>query len=54
MDRAEILKKLSNYRFVPGHGPDYRKMTDKQLLDQLHFFEVLFNERFPEEDKAGD
>jgi len=39
MDRAEILKKLSNYRFVPGHGPDYRKMTD---------------ERFPEEDKAGD
>jgi hypothetical protein len=54
MDRKEILERLSNYRFVPGHGPNYRKMTDEQLLEQLRFFEVLFNKHFLEEDKAGD
>ncbi|WP_217302207.1 hypothetical protein [Clostridium sp. 001] len=50
MDRKEILKKLSKYRFAPGHGPDYKKMTDEQLLEQLHFFERLFEDYLNEKE----
>lgn len=48
MDRKEILENLSKYKFVPGHGPDCNKMTDKQLLEQLKFFEKMFNDYFKE------
>jgi len=50
MNRKEILEKLSQYKFTPGHGPDYKKMTDEQLLEQLHFFERLFEDYFNEKE----
>lgn len=51
MSREEILKKLSEYRFVPGHGPDYSKKTDKELLKCLQMFETMFEEAFGESEK---
>lgn len=51
MSREEILKKLSKYRFVPGHGPDYSKKTDEELLKYLHMFETTFDEAFEESEK---
>ncbi|GEM_PF-7113460 len=35
MKRSKLIKELENYKYVPGHGPDYSKMTDKELEKQL-------------------
>lgn len=51
MSREEILKKLSKYRFVPGHGPDYHKKTDEELLKYLHMLETMFEDAFKESEK---
>lgn len=46
--RKKLLDKLSNYRMVPGHGPDLSKMTDSQLEKQLKIYESLFRLAFSE------
>lgn len=51
MSRQEILEKLSEYRFVPGHGPDYSNKTDEELLKYLHMFETMFEDVFEESEK---
>lgn len=43
MTRQEILKKLEDYRFVPGHGPCLEEKTDEELLELLEFLEKLFD-----------
>lgn len=44
MDRDELLMELDNYQFVPGHGPDYEKMSDDALRKMLERFRKLFEE----------
>lgn len=48
--RKELLKKLSEYKIVPGHGRDLNKLTDEQLEFQLKLYESMFNEKLWEED----
>lgn len=44
MDRDELLIELSNYRFVPGHGPNYEKMSDDELRKAVKVFRDMFKE----------
>lgn len=44
MDRNELLNKLSNYKTVPGHGPDFNEMTDEELEKILELFEMIFKD----------
>lgn len=44
MGRDELLKELNNYRFVPGHGPDYGKMSNDKLRKVLKTFKKIFEE----------
>jgi hypothetical protein len=50
--RKELLKKLSNYKTVPGHGPNLAKMTDKQLEFLLKLYKTMFEESFKESSSA--
>lgn len=50
MDRDELLMELDNYRFVPGHGPNYEKMSDDELRIMLEQFRKLFKIAFKEEE----
>lgn len=50
MDREELLEELGNYRFVPGHGPDYNKKTDNELRILLEHFRRMFKEAFKKEE----
>lgn len=49
MDRDELLMELSNYQFVPRHGPNYEKMSDDELRIWLERFREMFREAFKEE-----
>jgi len=51
MGREELLKKLSNFKTVPGHGPDLSEMTDKQLEFQLKLYEAMFESYFEEDER---
>ncbi len=51
ISREEILKRLSKYKFVPGHGPDYSKKTDEELLKCLQILETMFEKAFGESEK---
>lgn len=44
MDREELLMELGNYRFAPGHDPNYEKMSDDELRTLLERFRKLFEE----------
>ncbi|AWM42729.1 hypothetical protein SJY89_19745 [Bacillus velezensis] len=53
--RKKLLEKLSDFRMVPGHGPDLSAMTDEQLEKQLWFLETAFKMAWEEEDNEdGD
>ena len=43
MKRSKLIKELENYKYVPGHGPDYSKMTNEQLYERLRLFRWLFS-----------
>lgn len=51
--RKELLKELSKYRTVPGHGPDLAKMTDEQLEFLLKLYKAMFEEAFRDSNSAG-
>ncbi|KIE44518.1 hypothetical protein U732_13 [Clostridium argentinense CDC 2741] len=53
MDRDELLNKLSNYKSVPGHGPDFNEMTDEELEKILEFFQMVFKDSFEEDNKVN-
>lgn len=44
MNREQLLKELSNYKFVPGHGPDYSKKTDEELAKILKMLKACFEQ----------
>ncbi|MCY8992625.1 hypothetical protein [Bacillus atrophaeus] len=52
--RKLLLDRLSNYRMVPGHGPDLSKMTDEQLEKRLCFLESAFKIAWDEDSDEED
>lgn len=52
MDRGELLKRLSQYKTVPGHGPDLDKLTDEKLEFQLKLYESMFEDYFQEDKRV--
>lgn len=46
MDRKALLRELSNYRFVPGHGPNFEERTDDELREILKTFQTAFEDAF--------
>jgi hypothetical protein len=44
MDREQLLKGLSEYKFVLGHGPDLSKKTDAELETMLRLLKASFEE----------
>lgn len=53
MNRKELLKELSVFRTLPGHGPDRNKMSNNELREHLRFCRKGFDEYFEEEDIDG-
>ncbi|MEK4388163.1 hypothetical protein MHI19_01065 [Bacillus sp. FSL M7-1004] len=48
--REYLIKRLTeDFRMVPGHGPDFSKMTDEKLEKQLRFLESAFEMAWEEE-----
>ncbi|MGK5511763.1 hypothetical protein [Brevibacillus formosus] len=41
--RQELLKRLANFRTVPGHGMDVNKMSDEELETYVKAIESMFN-----------
>ena len=52
--RKKLLEKLSNFRMVPGHGPDLSTMTDEQLEKRLWFLETAFAMAWNENSEEGN
>ncbi|WP_198406530.1 hypothetical protein [Bacillus velezensis] len=52
--RKKLLEKLSDFRMVPGHGPDLSTMTDEQLEKRLWFLETAFTMAWNEDSEEGD
>jgi hypothetical protein len=51
--RQALLKRLQNFRTVPGHGPDISKMSDEQLEKYVSILESTFKMAFEEEGDDG-
>lgn len=47
--RQYLLKRLQNFRTVPGHGPDISEMSDEQLEKYVSILESTFKMAFEEE-----
>ncbi|MCY9734654.1 hypothetical protein M5X17_13015 [Paenibacillus alvei] len=52
--RKGLLKRLENFRAVPGHGPDIEAKTDDELELYVKLLESMFERAFAEKDNGGD
>jgi len=50
-NREELLKRASQFHFVPGHGPDISKMSDEELQNCVESWERAFRELFKKDSK---
>jgi hypothetical protein len=48
--RKQLLERASEFRFVPGHGPDIQTMTDDELERWITIMEKTFELAFSEKD----
>ncbi|MGN4667975.1 hypothetical protein ACTFRP_19485 [Bacillus cereus group sp. MYBK234-1] len=46
LNRQELLKRASQFHFVPGHGPDISKMSDEELQKCVEIMESMFENAF--------
>ncbi|MBG9944382.1 hypothetical protein ABE237_16970 [Brevibacillus formosus] len=47
--RQVLLKRLANFRTVPGHGADVNNMSDEKLETYVKALESMFKKAFEEE-----
>jgi NTP pyrophosphatase (non-canonical NTP hydrolase) len=52
--REELLKRASQFKAVPGHGPNLNKLTDEQLELRVQIMEFMFKEAFEDEEEEDD
>ncbi|MGJ9443728.1 hypothetical protein [Bacillus sp. MFK14] len=50
--REDLIKKARSFH-VPGHGPDFEKMTNDQVKKHIEIIEGTFKMLFDEDDKEG-
>ncbi|MPY20278.1 hypothetical protein [Paenibacillus glucanolyticus] len=51
--RELLMERLSNYRTVPGHGPDISRKSDDELEDYVKLLERMFEAAFKQDDDVG-
>ncbi|AWP28800.1 hypothetical protein [Paenibacillus sp. Cedars] len=51
--RDQLIERLSNYRTVPGHGPDIFRKSDEELEDYVKLLDSMFEAAFKEDDDEG-
>ncbi|MEC0633416.1 hypothetical protein P9D81_01205 [Bacillus haynesii] len=49
-ERRELLQKARSFH-VPGHGPDFEKMTNVEIKRHIKFIEESFEIAFGEDDE---
>lgn len=52
--RGELLKRLSGFKTVPGHGPKLKEMSDEQLELRVRILESMFELAFAEKEDEND
>ncbi|MGR3287101.1 hypothetical protein CHH92_20820 [Bacillus sonorensis] len=52
-ERRELLQKARSFH-VPGHGPDFEKMTNVEIKRHINFIEESFKMAFGEDDEGED
>lgn len=52
--RKGLLKRLENFRSVPGHGPDIDAKTNDELELYVKLLESMFERAFAEKDNGED
>ncbi|MED2978213.1 hypothetical protein P4284_16115 [Bacillus swezeyi] len=50
-ERRELLQKARSFH-VPGHGPDFEKMTNVEIERHIKFIEEMFEMAFGEDDEG--
>ncbi len=50
MKREQLLEKLKEYRWVPGHGPNIEKMSDEQLETLIKMLDGEFEGTFKDDE----
>ena len=48
-ERRELIKKASAFH-VPGHGPNFEKMTNEQIENHIYMIEETFRMAFDEDE----
>lgn len=48
--RKDLLKRASNFKTVPGHGPSLEEMSNEKLEKYVTMLEKTFEEAFGEEE----
>lgn len=54
LKRTQLLKRANQFRFVPGHGPDFSKMTYDTLELTVGIMESAMKKAFQEKDEFDD
>jgi hypothetical protein len=52
--RSELLKRLSNYHTVPGHGPNISEMSDDKLESYTNMLDRMFKLAYQEKNDVED
>lgn len=50
--RQDLIKKARSFH-VPGHGPDFEKMTNDQIKKHIEIIDGTFKMLFDKDDKEG-
>lgn len=51
--RRDLIIKARSFH-VPGHGPDFEKMTNDQIEKHINFIEKTFEMAFDEDDEDDE
>lgn len=49
--RKQLLERANEYKRVPGHGPNFKEMSDEELEKYIRIVEYMFEKAFSEEDE---
>ncbi|UZN53035.1 hypothetical protein [Bacillus paralicheniformis] len=53
IERKRLIEQARSFH-VPGHGPDFKKMTNVEIKRHIKFIEESFEMAFGEDDEGDD